>query len=73
MRVAEGFIWIMKNLRDGKKEISTLLDPLEKYWPSLSCGSPSKCYGGKGSFWGHEVKSMGLVPLQWFEMSTIIF
>ncbi|RVX23349.1 hypothetical protein CK203_000071 [Vitis vinifera] len=30
--------------------ISTLLDPLEKYWPSLSCGSPSKCYGGKDHF-----------------------
>ncbi|KAK0588372.1 hypothetical protein LWI29_000127 [Acer saccharum] len=38
-----------------EKEITTLLDPLEKYWPSLSCGSPSTCHGGKGSFWGHEV------------------
>ncbi|KAK9903635.1 hypothetical protein M0R45_001114 [Rubus argutus] len=34
-----------------EKEISTLLDPLEKYWPSLSCGNPSSCHGGKGSFW----------------------
>ncbi|KAL1217798.1 Ribonuclease 2 [Cardamine amara subsp. amara] len=38
----------------NEKEISTLMDGLEKYWPSLSCGSPSSCYGGKGSFWGHE-------------------
>ncbi|OAP08323.1 hypothetical protein AXX17_AT2G36730 [Arabidopsis thaliana] len=38
-----------------EKEISTLMDGLEKYWPSLSCGSPSSCNGGKGSFWGHEV------------------
>jgi len=36
-------------------QISTLMDGLEKYWPSLSCGSPSSCNGGKGSFWGHEV------------------
>lgn len=42
-----------------RKEILTLLDPLEKYWPSLSCGSPSKCYGGKGSFWGHEWEKHG--------------
>ncbi|KAF8402401.1 hypothetical protein HHK36_013356 [Tetracentron sinense] len=38
-----------------EKEISTLLDPLEKYWPSLSCGSSSTCHGGKGLFWAHEV------------------
>ncbi|XAR60866.1 Ribonuclease T(2) [Bertholletia excelsa] len=37
------------------KEISTLRDALEKYWPSLSCGSPSTCHGGKGIFWAHEV------------------
>ncbi|KAI5315315.1 hypothetical protein L3X38_044491 [Prunus dulcis] len=37
-----------------EKEISTLHDALEKYWPSLSCGRPSSCHGGKGSFWGHE-------------------
>ncbi|KAL7201247.1 hypothetical protein ACSBR1_033036 [Camellia fascicularis] len=36
------------------KEISTLLDALEKYWPSLSCGSSSTCHGGKGLFWAHE-------------------
>merc|ERR1712071_87435 len=35
-----------------EKEISTLRDTLNKYWPSLSCGSPSTCHGGKGSFWG---------------------
>ncbi|KAK3184646.1 hypothetical protein Dsin_031932 [Dipteronia sinensis] len=42
-----------------EKEITTLLDPLEKYWPSLSCGSPSTCHGGKGSFWGHEWEKHG--------------
>lgn len=42
-----------------KKEISTLLDPLEKYWPSLSCGSPSTCHGGRGSFWAHEWEKHG--------------
>ncbi|KAF3963664.1 hypothetical protein CMV_011978 [Castanea mollissima] len=41
-----------------EKLISTLHDDLEKYWPSLSCGSPSTCHGGKGSFWAHE-RSMG--------------
>ncbi|KAK9281500.1 hypothetical protein L1049_004403 [Liquidambar formosana] len=29
------------------KKISTLRDTLEKYWPSLSCGSSSTCHGGK--------------------------
>ncbi|KAI4356245.1 hypothetical protein L6164_000279 [Bauhinia variegata] len=29
------------------KEISTLVDGLEKYWPTLSCSSPSKCHGGR--------------------------
>ncbi|XP_038714283.1 ribonuclease 2-like [Tripterygium wilfordii] len=42
-----------------EKEIATLLDPLEKYWPSLSCGSSSTCHGGKGSFWGHEWEKHG--------------
>ncbi|KAK4440941.1 Ribonuclease 2 [Sesamum alatum] len=36
------------------KEISTLLGDLNKYWPSLSCSSPSNCHGGKGIFWEHE-------------------
>ncbi|KAI4326339.1 hypothetical protein MLD38_031663 [Melastoma candidum] len=39
-----------------EKEISSLVDTLQKYWPSLSCGSTSTCYGGKGSFWAHEVQ-----------------
>jgi len=43
----------------NEKEISTLVDGLDKYWPSLSCGSPSSCYGGKGSFWGHEWEKHG--------------
>ncbi|PPS03309.1 hypothetical protein GOBAR_AA17355 [Gossypium barbadense] len=30
------------------KEISTLLDALEKYWPSLYCGKSSTCFSGKG-------------------------
>ncbi|CAL2279990.1 unnamed protein product [Prunus armeniaca] len=42
-----------------EKEISTLHDALEKYWPSLSCGRPSSCHGGKGSFWGHEWEKHG--------------
>ncbi|XP_015892989.1 ribonuclease 2 isoform X2 [Ziziphus jujuba] len=42
-----------------EKEISTLLDALEKYWPSLSCGKPSTCHGGKGSFWAHEWEKHG--------------
>ncbi|RDY06661.1 Ribonuclease 2, partial [Mucuna pruriens] len=29
------------------KEISTLTNALEQYWPSLSCSSPSTCSGGK--------------------------
>ncbi|XP_073057242.1 ribonuclease 2 [Primulina eburnea] len=41
------------------KEISTLLDDLNKYWPSLSCGSSSNCHGGKGLFWEHEWEKHG--------------
>uniref|UniRef100_M1CTX8 T2-type RNase n=1 Tax=Solanum tuberosum TaxID=4113 RepID=M1CTX8_SOLTU len=37
-----------------EKEISTLLEPMRKYWPSLSCGSPRSCHHKKGPFWGHE-------------------
>ncbi|KAK4483021.1 hypothetical protein RD792_010197 [Penstemon davidsonii] len=36
------------------KEVSTLLGALNKYWPTLSCGSTSNCHGGKGLFWEHE-------------------
>ncbi|PSS09588.1 Ribonuclease [Actinidia chinensis var. chinensis] len=54
------------------KEISTLLDALEKYWPSLNCASSSNCHGGKGLFWAHE-KSMGHVHFQLFEMNMITF
>lgn len=35
-------------------KISSLLPVLEKYWPTLSCGSTSQCDGSRGSFWGHE-------------------
>nr|XP_016436574.1 PREDICTED: ribonuclease 2-like [Nicotiana tabacum] len=38
-----------------KKEISTLLKPLRKYWPSFSCEAVSNCHHGKGTFWAHEV------------------
>ncbi|KAA8543594.1 hypothetical protein F0562_021660 [Nyssa sinensis] len=41
------------------KEISTLRDALEKYWPSLSCSSSSTCHGGKGLFWAHEWEKHG--------------
>ncbi|KAL4596808.1 hypothetical protein ACB092_12G190000 [Castanea dentata] len=37
-----------------EKLISTLHETLEKYWPSLSCGSSSTCHGGKGSLLEHE-------------------
>lgn len=39
-------------------QISTLLEPLRKYWPSLSCGSPRSCHHKKGPFWAHEVVSL---------------
>lgn len=39
-------------------QISTLLEPMRKYWPSLSCGSPRSCHHKKGPFWGHEVVSL---------------
>ncbi|OIT39530.1 ribonuclease 2 [Nicotiana attenuata] len=41
-----------------EREISTLLVPLRKYWPSLSCGSPRSCHHKKGPFWAHEVVSL---------------
>ncbi|KAE9605710.1 putative ribonuclease T(2) [Lupinus albus] len=51
------------------KEISTLNDALEQYWPSLSCSKPSSCHGGKGSFWGHEWEKHGTCssPVVWNE------
>ncbi|GKU97864.1 hypothetical protein SLEP1_g10944 [Rubroshorea leprosula] len=47
--------------RFDEREISTLLDGLEKYWPSLSCGSSSTCFSGKGSFWAHEFVLLALM------------
>ncbi|KAL8531381.1 hypothetical protein ACS0TY_008120 [Phlomoides rotata] len=48
------------------KEISMLLSDLNKYWPSLSCDSPTNCHGGKGLFWEHELvkklTSLHLLP-----------
>ncbi|GMN50164.1 hypothetical protein TIFTF001_019322 [Ficus carica] len=47
-----------------EKEITTLRDALEKYWPSLSCGSSRTCHGTRGSFWAHErvLNEEGYVP-----------
>ncbi|XP_009767894.1 ribonuclease 2-like [Nicotiana sylvestris] len=42
-----------------KKEISTLLKPLRKYWPSFSCEAVSNCHHGKGTFWAHEWEKHG--------------
>lgn len=42
-----------------EKEIATLHDALEKYWPSLSCGSSRTCHGTRGSFWAHEWEKHG--------------
>lgn len=42
-----------------KKEISTLLKPLWKYWPSFRCGATSTCHNEKGSFWAHEWEKHG--------------
>ncbi|CAN1346007.1 Ribonuclease 2 [Linum perenne] len=42
-----------------EKELSTLLEPLNKYWPTLSCGKSSTCHGVKGSFWAHEAEKHG--------------
>ncbi|KAI0529373.1 hypothetical protein KFK09_001922 [Dendrobium nobile] len=41
------------------KKISSLMPELQKHWPSLSCGSPSLCHGGKGLFWAHEWEKHG--------------
>ncbi|KHN27253.1 ribonuclease 2-like [Glycine soja] len=41
------------------KEILTLTNSLEQYWPSLSCSKPSLCHGGKGTFWAHEWEKHG--------------
>lgn len=61
-------------------KISTLRDDLDKYWPSLSCGSPSACNGRKGSFWGHEWEKHGTCALsvipdeyEFFRTSLIIY
>ncbi|XP_058005932.1 ribonuclease 2-like isoform X1 [Hevea brasiliensis] len=53
-----------RRLDFDEKEISTLLDGLQKYWPSLSCGSSSTCHGTKGSFWAHEkvLNEAGYIP-----------
>ncbi|KAL2488401.1 Ribonuclease 2 [Forsythia ovata] len=48
------------------KEISTLLDALNKYWPSLSCSSASNCHGGKGLFWAHECLKLIIASFVYF-------
>ncbi|GAV68395.1 Ribonuclease_T2 domain-containing protein, partial [Cephalotus follicularis] len=45
--------------RSDFDEHEVLLGALNKYWPSLSCGSPSTCHGTKGSFWAHEWEKHG--------------
>ncbi|KAL3008931.1 hypothetical protein AAZX31_07G057400 [Glycine max] len=54
------------------KEILTLTNSLEQYWPSLSCSKPSLCHGGKGTFWAHEVRNMAHALILCFEMNMII-
>ncbi|KAK6780152.1 hypothetical protein RDI58_022336 [Solanum bulbocastanum] len=48
-----------------EKEISTLLEPMRKYWPSLSCGSPRSCHHKKGPFWDTQ--------LQWEKHGTCAY
>ncbi|CAO1944065.1 unnamed protein product [Urochloa humidicola] len=40
-------------------KILPLKETLDKYWPSLSCSSPSTCFSGKGLFWAHESEKHG--------------
>ncbi|KAL6614007.1 hypothetical protein ACP70R_036277 [Stipagrostis hirtigluma subsp. patula] len=40
-------------------KILMLMPILEKYWPSLYCGSSSTCFGGRGPFWVHEWETHG--------------
>ncbi|KZV32200.1 ribonuclease 2-like [Dorcoceras hygrometricum] len=54
------------------KEISTLRDDLNKYWPSLSCGSSSNCHGGKGLFWEHEITNIVSIFLPYLIGTTLM-
>ncbi|PUZ53513.1 hypothetical protein GQ55_5G057300 [Panicum hallii var. hallii] len=47
-------------------KILMLMPILEKYWPSLYCGSSSTCFGGRGPFWVHEwgMQFSGIVGTQ---------
>ncbi|KAM0044570.1 putative ribonuclease T(2) [Helianthus debilis subsp. tardiflorus] len=40
-------------------EISSLLNVLDKYWPTLSCSKTSTCHNKKGLFWAHEWEKHG--------------
>ncbi|KAJ0547708.1 putative ribonuclease T(2) [Helianthus annuus] len=40
-------------------EISSLLNALDKYWPTLSCSKASTCHNKKGLFWAHEWEKHG--------------
>ncbi|XP_051227399.1 ribonuclease 2 [Lolium perenne] len=40
-------------------KIAMLRPILERYWPSLYCGDSSTCFGRRGPFWVHEVKTHG--------------
>ncbi|CAH9074179.1 unnamed protein product [Cuscuta epithymum] len=51
----------------NETEISSLLDDLNKYWPSYRCGTSKTCHASKGPFWAHE-RNMEHVPIQLFKM-----
>ncbi|OMO62709.1 Ribonuclease T2-like protein [Corchorus capsularis] len=53
-----------QRIKFDENEISTLLDALEKYWPSYSCSKTKTCFSGKGLFWAHEeiLNEAGYVP-----------
>ncbi|MFS7964489.1 putative ribonuclease T(2) [Helianthus anomalus] len=40
-------------------EISSLLNVLDTYWPTLSCSKASTCHNKKGLFWAHEWEKHG--------------
>ncbi|KAL8161663.1 hypothetical protein V2J09_013152 [Rumex salicifolius] len=54
------------NSRFDIKQVSNLVVALKKYWPSLSCGSPSSCGRHKGSFWAHESLSQTMFIFLWY-------
>ncbi|KAJ4955188.1 hypothetical protein NE237_011971 [Protea cynaroides] len=55
MRLALEREWEWAAICANEFDISSLLGDLQKYWASLSCGSLSTCFSGRGSLWAHEV------------------